>query len=130
MKNEFRDEFDKLLLLDNDKEKIKNNIYRISKINKRKRKMYSLFLSLIFVSFMTFCIAYADDIKDTLNNIFYYHVTKGDYQKKDYMLLIIVVGFSLFSLMEAHLISIYILRNYLFILLGYYWYQPLVRKEI
>lgn len=40
MKNEFRDEFDKLLLLDNDKEKIKNNIYRISKINKRKRKMY------------------------------------------------------------------------------------------
>ena len=82
MKNEFRDEFDKLLLLDNDKEKIKNNIYRISKINKRKRKMYSLFLSLIFVSFMTFCIAYADDIKDTLNNIFYYHVTKGDYQKK------------------------------------------------
>lgn len=85
MKNEFRDEFDKLLLLDNDKEKIKNNIYRISNINKRKRKMYSLFLSLIFVSFMTFCIAYADDIKDTLNNIFYYHVTKGDYQKKDYI---------------------------------------------
>lgn len=51
------------------------------------------------------------------------------YQKRDYMLLIIVVGFSLFSIMEAHLVSVYILRNYLFILLGNYWYQPFERKE-
>lgn len=51
------------------------------------------------------------------------------YQKRDYMLLIIVVGFSLFSMMEAHLISVYILRNYLFILLGYYWYQPFEMRE-
>lgn len=50
------------------------------------------------------------------------------YQKRDYMLLIIVVGFSLFSMMEAHLVSVYILRNYLFILLGSYWYQPFERK--
>ena len=51
------------------------------------------------------------------------------YKKRDYMLLIIVVGFSLFSLMEAHLISVYILRNYLFVLLGYYWYQPFELSE-
>lgn len=51
------------------------------------------------------------------------------YKKRDYMLLIIVVGFSLFSLMEAHLISVYILRNYLFVLLGYYWYQPFEMRE-
>lgn len=51
------------------------------------------------------------------------------YKKRDYMLLIIVVGFSIFSLMEAHLVSIYILRNYLFILLGYYWYQPFEREH-
>ena len=51
------------------------------------------------------------------------------YQKRDYMLLIIVVGFSLFSMMEAHLVSVYILRNYLFILLGSYWYQPFERQE-
>lgn len=51
------------------------------------------------------------------------------YKKRDYMLLIIVVGFSLFSLMEAHLISVYILRNYLFVLLGYYWYQPFELRE-
>lgn len=51
------------------------------------------------------------------------------YQKRDCMLLIIVVGFSLFSLMEAHLISVYILRNYLLVLLGYYWYQPFEKRE-
>ncbi len=51
------------------------------------------------------------------------------YKKRDYMLLIIVVGFSLFSLMEAHLISVYILRNYLFVLLGCYWYQPFEMRE-
>ena len=51
------------------------------------------------------------------------------YQKRDYMLLIIVVGFSLFSMMEAHLVSVYILRNYLFVWLGCYWYQPFERKE-
>ena len=51
------------------------------------------------------------------------------YKKRDYMLLIIVVGYSLFSLMEAHLISVYILRNYLLILFGHYWYQPFIRKE-
>ena len=51
------------------------------------------------------------------------------YQKRDYMLLIIVVGFSLFSMMEAHLVSVYILRNYLFVLLGYYWYQPFEMRE-
>ena len=51
------------------------------------------------------------------------------YKKRDYMLLIIVVGFSLFSLMEAHLISVYILRNYLLVLLGYYWYQPFEKRE-
>ena len=51
------------------------------------------------------------------------------YQKRDYMLLIIVIGFSLFSMMEAHLVSVYILRNYLFVLLGYYWYQPFEKRE-
>lgn len=51
------------------------------------------------------------------------------YSKRDYMLLIMVVGFSLFSLMEAHLVSVYILRNYLFVLLGSYWYLPFERKE-
>lgn len=46
------------------------------------------------------------------------------YKKQDYTLLVIVVAFSVFTIMEAHLISWYILRNYLYIMLGYYWYQP------
>ncbi len=49
-------------------------------------------------------------------------------QKKDYCLLVIVVGYAVFSLMEAHLISIYLLRNYLLIWLGYYCFQPLTTK--
>lgn len=45
------------------------------------------------------------------------------YQKKDYALLVIVVAYAVFSIMEAHLISVYLLRNYLLIWMGYYWYQ-------
>lgn len=58
-----------------------------------------------------------------------FYLIYQSYQKRDYMLLIIVVGFSLFSMMEAHLVSVYILRNYLFILLGSYWYQPIEVRE-
>lgn len=46
------------------------------------------------------------------------------YKDRDYILFVMVIGFSLFTIMEAHLISVYLLRNYLFILMGYYWYQP------
>ena len=46
------------------------------------------------------------------------------YKKKDYALLVIVVAYAVFSIMEAHLISVYLLRNYLLLWLGYYWYQP------
>lgn len=51
------------------------------------------------------------------------------YKKQDYALLVMVVAFTVFSIMEAHLISWYILRNYLFIILGYYWYQPFIRFQ-
>ena len=51
------------------------------------------------------------------------------FRNKDYTIVVIVAGYTLFTIMEAHLISFYILRNYLFILMGYYWYQPFVGKE-
>ncbi len=51
------------------------------------------------------------------------------FRKEDYTIVVIVAGYTLFTIMEAHLISFYILRNYLFILLGYYWYQPFVKKH-
>jgi len=50
------------------------------------------------------------------------------FQKEDYTIVVIVAGYMLFTIMEAHLISFYILRNYLFILMGYYWYQPFAEK--
>ena len=50
------------------------------------------------------------------------------FQKEDYTIVVIVAGYTLFTIMEAHLISVYILRNYLFLLLGYYWYQPFAAK--
>ena len=46
------------------------------------------------------------------------------FRNKDYTIVVIVAGYTLFTIMEAHLISFYILRNYLFIFMGYYWYQP------
>ena len=51
------------------------------------------------------------------------------FRKEDYTLVVIVAGYSLFTIMEAHLISFYILRNYLFIFMGYYWYQPFADKD-
>jgi hypothetical protein len=32
--------------------------------------------------------------------------------------------------MEAHLISVYLLRNYLLIWLGYYWYKAYQRNNL
>jgi hypothetical protein len=53
------------------------------------------------------------------------------YKNKDYCLLVIVVAYSVLTVMEAHLISVYILRNYLLIWLGYYWYRGfLINKGI
>ena len=45
------------------------------------------------------------------------------YKNKDYTLLVIIVGYSVFSIMEAHIVSVYLLRNYLLIWMGYYWYR-------
>ncbi len=50
------------------------------------------------------------------------------YKSKDYALVVIVVGYALYTVIEAHLISVYILRNYLFVIMGYYWYQPFKDK--
>lgn len=51
------------------------------------------------------------------------------FKKEDYTIVVIVAGYTLFTIMEAHLISFYILRNYLFIFMGYYWYQPFSAKH-
>lgn len=51
------------------------------------------------------------------------------YRKKDGCLLVIVVAYAVYSLMEAHLVSVYLLRNYLLIWFGFYWYQPFKQKH-
>jgi hypothetical protein len=53
-----------------------------------------------------------------------FYLIYQSYKCRDYMLLMMVVVFSVYSIMEAHFISVYLLRNYLFVLMGYYWYQP------
>ncbi|MCM1182510.1 MAG: hypothetical protein NC337_03950 [Roseburia sp.] len=54
---------------------------------------------------------------------------RQSYKAGDYSLLVIVVGYAVLSIMEAHLISVYLLRNYLLVWLGYYWYQPFREKQ-
>lgn len=51
------------------------------------------------------------------------------YKHKDFVLLVMVVAFSIYNLMEAHFISVYLLRNYLLVCMGYYWYQPFVERQ-
>ncbi len=50
------------------------------------------------------------------------------YKQKDDVLLVMIVSFSVYNLMEAHFISEYLLRNYLLVLMGHYWYQPFEGK--
>jgi len=42
------------------------------------------------------------------------------YKKRDYMLLVIVVVITIYSIFEAHFISDYLGRNYIFFLMGMY----------
>jgi hypothetical protein len=51
------------------------------------------------------------------------------YTNRNYPLMVIVVSYSVLSLVEAHLISVYLLRNYLLIWLGYYWYRAYPKNK-
>lgn len=44
-------------------------------------------------------------------------------KKKDYMAVSLIFSFAVYNVIEAHAISVYLARNYLFFLIGYYWYQ-------
>lgn len=47
------------------------------------------------------------------------------WKNKDAVLLMIIALIAVYSLIEAHFISVYLLRNYLLLFMGAYWYQPL-----
>ena len=58
-----------------------------------------------------------------------FYLLYQSFRKKDFVLFAMLVTFSIYNLMEAHFISVYILRNYLLVLMGYYWYQPFAKNK-
>ena len=53
------------------------------------------------------------------------------YKKQDYMAAVVIISISVYSVIEAHVFSDYLARNYIFFLLGAYWYQmfPIIRRD-
>lgn len=47
------------------------------------------------------------------------------FQRKKYLVLSIIMSFAVYSIFEAHIISVYIGRNYLLFLFGTWWYRLL-----
>lgn len=43
------------------------------------------------------------------------------YRKEHYMALVLIASFSIYTVIEAHAISVYLARNYVFFLIGMYW---------
>lgn len=51
------------------------------------------------------------------------------YKKRDYMAAVVIISISVYSVTEAHVISDYLARNYIFFLMGAYWFQMLPQKR-
>lgn len=68
-------------------------------------------------------------IPGIMYGVMHLYLVLQSWKNKDYVLLVMVVAFSVYNLMEAHFVSVYLLRNYLLITLGYYWYQPFMRQQ-
>lgn len=58
-----------------------------------------------------------------------FYLLYQSYRKKDSVMFAMIVSFAVFNLVEAHFISVYMLRNYLLVLMGYYWYQPFMEMK-
>lgn len=52
------------------------------------------------------------------------------YKRRDYLAAVVIISISVYSVVEAHVISDYLARNYIFFLMGAYWYTifPTIRK--
>lgn len=51
------------------------------------------------------------------------------YKEKKYMAIMLIASFALYTVIEAHGISVYLARNYVFFLLGGYWWQALSKGK-
>lgn len=45
------------------------------------------------------------------------------FQKKDYMAVVMILSITIYTVVEAHFVSVYLARDYLLFLLGMYWHQ-------
>ncbi len=55
------------------------------------------------------------------------------FKKKDDMAVVMILSITIYTVVEAHFVSVYIARNYLLFLLGMYWWQmllPVHRKDL
>lgn len=68
-------------------------------------------------------------IPGIMYGLMHLHLIWQSCKHKDYVLLVMVVAFSVYNLMEAHFVSVYLLRNYLLVCMGYYWYQPFAEMQ-
>lgn len=50
------------------------------------------------------------------------------FKKKDDMAVVMILSITIYTVVEAHFVSVYLARNYLLFLLGMYWYQMLPQK--
>ena len=51
------------------------------------------------------------------------------YKEKQYMAIMLVASFALYTVIEAHAVSVYLARNYVFFIMGSCWYQIFFREE-
>lgn len=51
------------------------------------------------------------------------------YKKKHYAELLLIASFAVYSIIEAHAISVYLARNYVLFLIGQYWYKALAGEK-
>lgn len=45
------------------------------------------------------------------------------FKEKDYMAVVMILSITIYTVVEAHFVSVYLARNYLLFLLGMYWYR-------
>ncbi|MBD5526808.1 MAG: hypothetical protein HDR02_00125 [Lachnospiraceae bacterium] len=51
------------------------------------------------------------------------------YRKKQYLAITLIAAFSVYTIIEAHAISQYLARNYIFFLIGMYWWRMLQKSQ-
>lgn len=51
------------------------------------------------------------------------------YKRKKYLAIMLTASFALYTVIEAHGISVYLARNYVFFLLGEYWWQMIPQRD-